>query len=159
MKPGDLAQVIRETLESYKYHLEKKQFVVRSEIPPEFPPVVFDRESMVSMLVNLLSNAMKFSVQKKEVDVRLEATKTHAVLKVTDKGVGIAPGEQTRIFERFYRSQRQTAGGTSGSGLGLPLVKYTVEAHGGFIRVNSKPGEGSTFSIHIPFAGLKGTNR
>ena len=82
----------------------------------------------------LLSNAMKFSPQEREVMVRLSGKEDHAVLQVSDKGMGIAPNEQVRIFQRFYRSKDDVASETSGSGLGLPLVKHIVEAHGGCIE-------------------------
>jgi two-component system phosphate regulon sensor histidine kinase PhoR len=155
MKQEDLARVIRETLDSYRYHLEKKRFIVHSEIASDLPDMTFDEEAMVSVLVNLLGNAMKFSPGEKEVRVRLVRIGNNAVLQVTDKGVGIAPSEHEKIFQRFYRSGDSMVSGTSGSGLGLPLVKHIVEAHGGHIDVESDVGKGSRFSIAIPFSGPK----
>ena len=107
---------------------------------------------MVSVLVNLLSNAMKFSPNKREVSVRLAGKETAALLEVSDKGIGIAPNEQKRIFQRFYRSKDGRVSETGGSGLGLPLVKHIVEAHGGRVEVVSQLGEGSTFSVILPFS-------
>ena len=152
MKRGNFAEVVQETLDSYQYHLNKKQFIVHSEITSDLPEMAFDREAMVSVLVNLLSNAMKFSPNKREVSVRLAGKETAALLEVSDKGIGIAPNEQKRIFQRFYRSKDGRVSETGGSGLGLPLVKHIVEAHGGRVEVVSQLGEGSTFSVILPFS-------
>jgi signal transduction histidine kinase len=151
-KKGNLTQVVRETLESYRYHLEKKGFSVQAEISSDLPEMNFDGEAIASVLVNLLSNAMKFSPKKKEVTVRLFKEKENAVLQVADKGVGIPPKETSRIFKRFYRSKDEIVSETRGSGLGLTLVKHITEAHGGRIEVDSEPGKGSTFSIILPIS-------
>jgi len=149
-KKGSFAAVIRETLESYRYHLEKKGFLIKEEITPDLPEIVFDKEAMASVLINLLSNAMKFSPEKKEVEVKLFQENNHIVLQVSDKGIGIYPKDKSRIFERFYRFKNRMVSESKGSGLGLALVKHVVEAHGGRIRVESEPGKGSVFSVYIP---------
>ncbi len=104
------------------------------------------------MLVNLLSNAIKFSPDKKEVQVKLVQQDAHVVLQVTDQGIGIGQKDRARIFQRFYRAKNQPVSETSGSGLGLPLVKHIVEAHGGQISIESEVGKGSTFSVMLPHA-------
>lgn len=149
-KKGDLSQIVRETLDSYRYHLEKKGFTVQAEISSDLPEMNIDGEAIASVLVNLLSNAMKFSPKKKEVAVRLFKENENAVLQVEDKGIGISPKEASRIFKRFYRSKDETVSETRGSGLGLTLVKHITEAHGGQIKVNSETGKGSIFSIILP---------
>ena len=149
-KTGSLAKVNRDTLESYRYHLEKKGFTVTSDITSDLPEMDFDEEAMSSVLVNLLSNAMKFSPDKKEVSIKLIRDSGNAVLKVEDKGIGIAPKDLSRIFERFFRCEDQVVSETRGSGLGLTLVKHIVEAHGGTINVESQPDKGSVFTIAFP---------
>ena len=149
-KPGNLADTISETLESYRYHLEKKGFAVQEEISPEMPEMAFDQEAMASILVNLLSNAMKFSSGKKDVTVRLFREDGNAVLQVEDKGIGIPPKDLPKIFQRFYRSDQEVVLETRGSGLGLTIVQHIVEAHGGRIQVSSEPGKGSVFSVILP---------
>jgi signal transduction histidine kinase len=149
-KTGNLADTISETLESYRYHLEKKGFAVQEEISPEMPEMAFDHEAMASVLVNLLSNAMKFSPEKKEVTVRLFCQDGNAVLQVEDKGIGIPPKDLSKIFQRFYRSDQEVVSETRGSGLGLTIVQHIVEAHGGRIRVSSASGKGSVFSVILP---------
>ena len=93
---------------------------------------------------------MKFSLDQKDVTVKLFRRDKSVVLQVIDKGIGIAPKEIKKIFKRFYRSQNKDSFEAKGSGLGLTLVKHITKAHGGGIEVNSKPGRGSTFSIILP---------
>jgi len=149
-KKGDLAKVVRDTLESYRYHLEKKGFSIQTDIASDLPEMKFDGEAIASVLVNLLSNAMKFSPKKKEVTVKLFRDDENAVLQVADKGIGILPKEFSKIFQRFYQSKNKIVSESRGSGLGLTLVKHITEAHGGRIQVESEPGKGSIFSVFLP---------
>jgi len=153
-KKGNLADVIRDTLESYRYHLEKKGFVIQSDIARDLPEMNFDGEAIASVLINLLSNAMKFSHKEKEVTVKLFRDNGNAILQVADKGIGISPKEVPKIFQRFYQSENKIASETRGSGLGLTLVKHIVEAHGGTIEVESEVGKGSRFTVSIPLFGI-----
>ena len=150
LKPGRLDEVIRETLELYRYHLEKKGFTVHEKINDDLPPMDFDREAMASVLVNLLSNSMKFSPDKKEVFVRLFREGDDAIIQVEDKGIGISRKEADKIFQRFYRSQDKVLSSSTGSGLGLTIVKHIAEAHRGQVEVESEPGKGSVFSVILP---------
>ena len=154
-KKGDLAQIVRDTLESYRYHLEKKGFSYKKEIASDLPETNFDGEAVASVLVNLLSNAMKFSPKIKEVTVKLFKANGNAILQVADKGIGISPKDTARIFNRFYRAKNEIVSDTRGSGLGLTLVKHIAEAHGGRIKVESEPGKGSVFSVIFPLSGPK----
>jgi signal transduction histidine kinase len=149
-KSGSIAEAVKSTLESYRYHLDKKGFAVREDIEMEIPPIKFDREAMASVVVNLLSNAMKFSPETKDVSVRVFRRGDEAVLQVADRGIGISRQDTGRIFERFYRSQNAAGPDAGGSGLGLTIVKHIVEAHGGRITVESEPGRGSVFSVFLP---------
>jgi signal transduction histidine kinase len=151
-KKGNLAGVIRETLESYRYHLEKKGFLIQEDIADDLPEMAFDAEGIASVLINLLSNAIKFSPATKEVSVKLFKQDHHAVLQVEDKGIGISSKEISRVFEKFYRSKDVNAADAKGSGLGLTLVKHIIDAHGGQIEVQSVPGQGSTFTIILPIS-------
>ncbi len=147
---GDLAAVVSETVESYRYHLEKKGFSIREDIAADLPAVRFDREAIASVVVNLLSNAMKFSPNEKDVGIRLSLENGQAVLRIADKGKGIAPTDLPRIFDKFYRGGNDPSGGGGGSGLGLTLVKHIVEAHGGRVEARSEYGKGSEFSVFLP---------
>jgi signal transduction histidine kinase/tetratricopeptide (TPR) repeat protein len=150
---GSLSQVVKATLDSYRYHLEKKGFALREDIAPDLPEMNFDREAVASALINLLSNAMKFSPAAKEVTVKLFRRDTVAVLQVADKGIGISQQDLSGIFKRFYRAKNSLVSETRGSGLGLTLVKHTADAHGGTVEVESEPGKGSVFSIIMPISG------
>jgi signal transduction histidine kinase len=150
LKTGHLAGVIREILESYRYHLEQKGFTIHKEISDDIPPMDFDREAMASVLVNLLSNSMKFSPDKKEVSVRLFRDGDNAVIQVADKGIGISGKEINKIFQPFYRSENKVVSDSRGSGLGLAIVHHIAEAHRAKIEVESEPGKGSVFSVILP---------
>jgi signal transduction histidine kinase len=150
---GSLSRIVQETLDSYRYHLEKKGFTVDEQIAPDLPEMRFDPEAVASALVNLLSNAMKFSPDRKEVVVRVFQRDGAAVIQVEDKGIGISSGDLPGIFKRFYRAKSTVVSETGGSGLGLTLVKHTAEAHGGTVEVESEPGKGSVFSIVLPLSG------
>jgi signal transduction histidine kinase len=152
---GSLSRIVQETLDSYRYHLEKKGFTVDEQIDLDLPEMSFDPEAVASALVNLLSNAMKFSPDRKEVTVRVFRRDGAAVIQVEDKGIGISSGDLPGVFKRFYRAKSAVVSETRGSGLGLTLVKHTAEAHGGTVEVESEPGKGSIFSIVLPLSGLE----
>ena len=149
-KSGDLPEIIRTTLNSYRYHLEKKGFLIHAEIAADVPPMEFDEEAIAGVLINLLNNATKFSSDRKEVTVRLFQKGANIVFQVEDKGIGISAKESGRIFEKFYQVKNEGLTEAGGSGLGLSLVKHVIEAHGGEVQVESEPGKGSAFSVILP---------
>ena len=100
--------------------------------------------------MNLLTNADKYSTPEKEVVVNLKRNKKHVIIEVVDQGKGIPKEEQKKIFQKFYRASRKDISEIEGSGLGLALVKYTAEAHGGKVTLKSEGGRGSTFAIVLP---------
>ena len=120
------------------------------EIPADLPPVLVDPDLLERILLNLISNAMKYSPPGSPVSLRAVPNGSEVRVAVVDQGKGIAPEDQSRIFERFYRPQ---GGRRSDSvGLGLYITRMLVEAQGGRIRVESEPGKGSTFSFTLPLA-------
>jgi DNA topoisomerase VI subunit B len=106
---------------------------------------------LVQVFTNIIENAIKHSPKAGEVRIAAASEKGIAKIAVSDQGAGIAPKEAQRIFERFYQidKSRKSAAGR-GTGLGLPIAKQIVEAHKGTIRVDSKPGSGSTFTVELP---------
>ncbi|NOQ96789.1 MAG: hypothetical protein GQ561_01360 [Calditrichae bacterium] len=150
LKPGNLSEVVLNTLDSYRYHFLKKDFIIKEEIDPIIPMVMFDKNAMEGILINLFSNAIKFSDEIKIMVVRLKNRHEGICLEVADNGIGIPPNELPNIFNRFYRVKSTSDFEARGSGLGLTLVKHTVEAHGWQIEVKSTPGQGSSFTILIP---------
>lgn len=150
IKPGNLVEVVLNTLDSYRYHFLKKGFTVKEEIDPNIPMVIFDKNAVEGILINLFSNAIKFSTNIKSVVIKIKNIPDGISLKVTDEGIGIPQKELSNIFNRFYRVKGTTNFEASGSGLGLTIVKHAIEAHGWKIEVESTPGKGSSFSIIIP---------
>jgi two-component system sensor histidine kinase KdpD len=119
-------------------------------VEPGLPPVRADRARVRQVLANLVDNAVKFSPPGSPVDVTAKAAGGGVVVEVTDRGPGIAPAEQERIFERLARVPGTPQPGT---GLGLHIARTIAEAHGGTLRVDSTPGDGATFSLTLPRAG------
>lgn len=113
--------------------------------------VMGDRAMLTVAVANLISNAINYSPNGKPVSVSQKTVRDKAVLiRVTDRGIGIAPEDQKRVFERFYRVDKARSRSTGGTGLGLAIVKHVVANHGGTIKLWSRPGTGSTFTIELP---------
>jgi len=151
MVPLDLAVLVRETLEAYKFSLSKEGFLVESEIEDDLPPVTADGDAVTQALINLMENAIKYSREERYLRVTLRRDGDNAVISVTDKGMGIPASAHERIFEKFFRVEKGLVHDVKGSGLGLSLVKHIADAHGGEVRVASRPGRGSTFTVAFPF--------
>lgn len=147
-----LHNLVAETLASYRYHLENNGFILEENLSNDIPAMQLDREAIAGVFINLLSNALKYSQEKKEIIVRLFNEGDFAVLQVEDKGIGIPQKELSNIFQRFYKIRQEETAETGGSGLGLTLVKHIVEAHKGRVEVQSQQGTGSIFSIYLPFS-------
>jgi signal transduction histidine kinase len=144
----DIKQVLRKAILTMKYQFEKSKVKFSFRIPKNIPKILADMDALEEVIINLLSNAMKYSGSKKEVKLNVHQKHKELLISVEDKGIGILPQDCEKIFERFYRSQG--AYQVKGMGLGLTLVKHVVEAHGGKIEVRSRVGKGSTFTIRLP---------
>jgi len=150
---AQVEDIVAETLKTCEVRLKQSGFSIVFQ-PGSRPlhAAVVDREAVAQALMNLLDNAVKYSEQaeKREVVVRVGEGGGLIRLSVTDHGVGIAPAEQKKIFDKFYRVSTGLVHDVKGSGLGLSLVKHIVEAHRGTVGVESEPGRGSTFVISLP---------
>jgi signal transduction histidine kinase len=146
----DVADLVRSTLESYRYEIEQSGFQFEQKIDDDLPPVQLDREAIARSLLNLVNNAVKYSSTEKYLGVRLYRTNGNLNLEVADRGIGIPPSEQAKIFDKFYRVCDPLVHNTKGSGLGLSLVRHIIQAHGGEVAVESTPGQGSKFIIILP---------
>ena len=120
------------------------------DVAEGLPPLSVDRDAMAGALLNLLQNAHKYSGEDKRIALCARLEGKWVGLSVEDNGVGIAPRERKRIFERFYRVDNLLTRSTEGSGLGLAIAKRIVEGHGGRILVQSEVGKGSRFTIQLP---------
>jgi signal transduction histidine kinase len=148
----DIAELVRNTLDSYRYQIEQQGFALEEQIDPGIPSVRVDREAIARALVNLVNNALKYSQNEKFLGVRLYRENSVLKLEVSDRGIGIERHEQSRIFEKFYRTCDPLVHNTKGSGLGLSLVRHITHAHGGEVQVESAPGRGSKFTLSLPLA-------
>jgi signal transduction histidine kinase len=149
---GPLEPVIHEALDTFRYPLSQLGFKVSVEVDPDLPEVRLDAEAMGQALANLVDNAIKYSDARRRLSVTAHRAGAAVVIEVADEGIGIPPGEQARIFDKFYRVGRSDTQGRRGSGVGLALVKHVVEAHRGRVGVESQVGEGSRFTITLPAA-------
>jgi signal transduction histidine kinase len=152
----DVAALVRETLDSYRFEIEQQGFTLETEIVAGLPRLRVDREAIARSLLNLVQNAMNYSGERKFLRVVLRRAGQSVRLEVLDRGIGIPRSEQRRIFEKFYRVGDPLVHNTKGSGLGLALVRHIVEDHRGEIRVESDPGQGSRFIILLPIPAPAG---
>jgi two-component sensor histidine kinase len=146
----DVAELVRTTLDSYRYQIEQNGFALEEHIEDNLPKINADREALARSLLNLVNNAVKYSSDEKSLAVKLCRRNGSVNMEVIDHGIGIPRAEHSKIFEKFYRVSDPLVHNTKGSGLGLSLVRHVVEAHGGRVWVESIPGKGSKFSIELP---------
>jgi signal transduction histidine kinase len=121
------------------------------DLPAGLPDIAADAELVRMVIRQIVGNAFKYSRPGTPIRLAARGQQDSAIVSVTDSGPGIPHEEQGRIFEKFYRGQNGP-GHPSGMGMGLPIARQIVEAHGGRMWVDSQPGEGSTFSFTLPFA-------
>lgn len=152
----NLAAVIRETAESYRPHLENQGFTLGCDVPMESISVRGDSDALAQVLVNLLSNAEKYSHHDKRIEIRVqrhESPLPYAEIQVLDRGAGVPRGCEEKIFEKFYRAHDSLSSGVQGSGLGLTLARQIARAHGGDVVYHPREGGGSCFSLRLPLNG------
>ncbi|HEX7853460.1 MAG TPA: response regulator [Sphingobium sp.] len=149
-EPVDLAALTADLASNFRAACERARLHLDVVCPPLSQPVFVDRDMWETIVLNLLSNAFKYTLRGGIV-VRLEATEHGAVLTVTDTGTGIPPAELPRLFDRFHRVEGQQGRTHEGSGIGLALVRELVDLHGGTISAQSRTGQGSTFTVTLPF--------
>lgn len=124
--------------------------VIELVVEPDVPTVHADPENVMQVLVNLITNAIKYSPPKSKIVVKVERKADSVAVSVKDEGMGIAEEDLEHIFERYYRSEDAQVRNIEGTGLGLSISKEIVREHGGELTVQSKPGSGSTFTFTLP---------
>ena len=152
LRPVSVKSLVDEVLESSATLIADAGIAVDIEIPESLPPVLGDEPALRRVFQNLIANAIKYGASGKWIGIRATEAGRDVAVSVGDRGVGIPPSEQARIFEPFYRTPDVVAAQIQGAGLGLSLVKRIVEEHAGRIAVRSTPGEGSEFTVHLPIA-------
>ena len=145
-RSGDLREELRETVHALQPLFLSKGLSLEADLPNEPVVATYDRDRILQAFSNLLENAMKFTPEGGKIAVRMIAGDSRATVRVTDTGPGIPDDQQAKIFEAFS----QLGPGRRGVGLGLAITKRIIDAHGGRVGVESRPGEGSTFFFSLP---------
>lgn len=154
--PADLGEIIGEATRTMRPLQEKYGHRLVVGLPAEIPHVQADSRRVVQVLVNLLSNAIKFSPDSSEISLSVAAHNGFVRLDVSDRGPGVPPGYHSDIFRPFVHPGSQDGRSLHGAGLGLSVVKAVVEAHGGQVGVEDRPGGGSVFWLTLPVVGKSG---
>mgnify|MGYP006287319201 CR=1 FL=1 len=141
----EAVRVVQRSLEEREQHLSQ-------EVPATLPPVQADPARLTQVLVNLLSNASKYSAEGQEIDVQAWVADDLVHCAVSDRGIGMSPEDEVQLFTKFFRSEDPQVREQTGTGLGLCIVKNLVEMQGGEIEVETEAGQGSTFTFTVPVA-------
>ncbi len=146
----DIVPMLETTVTELQNYAEQRSVSLVLDLPAETELNVFgDKERLRQVMVNLIENAIKYSEPKDSVTVQCRSGKDDVTISVKDTGIGIAPQHISRIFERFYRVDKDRSRDVGGSGLGLAIVKHIIEAHNQTIRVESQVGIGTTFTFSV----------
>ena len=148
----DLGGLVRELREGMVPMAREKGITIEESVPAALPPLRADRPKLRRVLVNLLSNALKFTPKGGRVEVSAAPENGFVRVSVTDTGVGIAPEDMERLFDKYEQARSRATRSEKGTGLGLYITRQLVELHGGKIEARSELGQGSTFSFTIPTA-------
>lgn len=149
--PTNLGRLIDDTLELFEPQFKQGMFSLTVHVQPDLPPVEVDAQAITQCLINLVDNAIKYSRDRREIGIRAWSDGDGwARIAVSDHGIGVAPRDAERIFEKFTRADTGLVHNVKGSGLGLALVRHIARAHGGDVTLQSTPEEGSTFTLVLP---------
>jgi signal transduction histidine kinase len=150
------AAIARDALESVRTKFATHQCQLTLDLAEPLPEIQADHDAIVTILVNLLDNACKYTTEDKQIGLRVFPDAGFVCFAVSDNGIGLARRHIRRIFDRFYQVDSSLARKAEGCGLGLSIVKFIVDAHKGKIVVDSKPGKGSTFTVRLPVSRING---
>lgn len=146
----NLNEIVIQVYQNYSYHLYNKGFEFDYEPGIDIPKISIDREAVSEAIVNLIDNAVKYSLEIKFIKMIIGNENNFVFIEILDKGIGITEEDQKKIFDKFYRVSSGLVHTTKGTGLGLSLVKQIMDAHKGKIILKSKIGEGSSFKLLFP---------
>ena len=150
MESLNLRDILADTVEFYKVQAKEKEISLTFHCPPSLPNIRGNAEEISRLFDNLISNAIKYTPSQGKVSVDVESDHAHVIVAISDTGIGMSESEVAKIFDEFYRAQNAIAKKISGTGLGLAIAKKIAEDHQGFIEVESKLDEGSTFRVILP---------
>jgi signal transduction histidine kinase len=146
----DLAGVVLEISQELAETMRQRELTLHCSLPPGLPPVCADRGRVVQVLLNLLSNAYRYTPAGGKITIAVHALGDEVQVDVTDTGIGVSGQDREFIFERFYRADHPVVREQAGTGLGLPIARSLIEMHGGRLWLRSEVGAGSTFSFTLP---------
>lgn len=146
----DIGVWLKDVINNYRKEIIESDITINIKVANDLPVIYIDKDSLSQAIFNLLDNAAKFSLADKLAEVTAERKNNSIIIKIKDKGIGIEKGEKDKIFEKFYRGESAVKYLIKGTGLGLALVKYSVEAHDGRIDVGSETGWSTVFTITLP---------
>jgi signal transduction histidine kinase len=149
LAPTDPELLVRDAVAALRTKFDRAECRFNVNVQEGLPRVLADHDGMVTVLVNLLDNACKYSGDRKEISLRAWAEDRAVCFSVSDNGVGIPRRALRRIFEKFYQVDQTLSRKAGGCGLGLAIVKFILDAHRGTIAVDSKVGQGSTFTVRL----------
>jgi heavy metal sensor kinase len=149
--PLNLSELLAVILEQIQPLAEEKSLVLASEIPNELP-LFGDTDHLIRLFLNLLDNAVKYTPSEGQINLRASCLPSGVQVVIHNSGPGIPPEHLPHLFERFYRVEADRSSQTGGSGLGLAISREIVRLHGGTIQVQSEPGQGTIFTVHLPHA-------
>ena len=152
LKPVDVSVLVAHTVDKLKPLAQTQHLTLRQSAPPGIV-IPADADRLEQVLTNLVDNALKYTPEGGQVEVRVATANGEVEVLVNDSGRGIRAEDLPRVFERFYRADRSRTRGSGGTGLGLAIAKHIVEAHGGRISVSSRANEGTTFKVTLPRGG------
>jgi two-component system phosphate regulon sensor histidine kinase PhoR len=150
LQSTNLKELLDKVMAEFKEKIILKKIQINTNISPQFPLLNVDPEQIELALRNLLDNAIKYTPEKGEISISFLEREKDIYLEIADNGIGISPEHLPRIFERFYRVNKDRSRDLGGTGLGLAIVKHIVKVHKGTIGVDSTPGKGSKFFIILP---------
>ena len=155
LRANDINETIQRVVDSIQATLSMRDVDISLELNRTIPLMRHDPDAISQCVINLLSNAAKYSGKNKEISVLTQKNETGVYVSVSDNGIGISEEDQEQIFEPFFRSREESARRRKGTGIGLAITRHIMEAHGGGIIVQSKFGVGSTFTLRFPVELIK----
>ncbi len=149
----NIAQLVSQQIEAFQKDVIKEGIKITVQIEKDIPSLTLDKIAVSQAFNNLLDNAVKFSPEGKCIRVEVTKDEKKVMIDIIDEGIGIPSDEIDKVFDKFYQARNALKQSVKGTGLGLTLVKHTIEAHGGTVHVKSKIGQGSTFTLIFPIKG------
>jgi two-component system sensor histidine kinase VicK len=150
MNEVSLKLIVKDIVERMQLEAERKNQKLESYVIGEIPNIKGDKDRLEQVVVNLISNAMKYTPEKGEITVYVGRIYNDIYVKVTDTGIGIPAESIPRVFERFYRVDKARSRDMGGTGLGLSIAKEIIQAHGGTISITSEEKKGTEVTVRLP---------